>query len=178
MFRACIPLLLVLTPVAAFAVTDPGDAPPTPTETTQDCSDGQIWDNESQSCVTPQDARLDDDVRYKAAREFAWAGQYQDALGALAAMSETDSDRVLTYRGFVARKGGDFEQGRAFYQAALDKNPDNLLARAYLGMGYVEQGDLTAARRQLEEIRLRGGGDSWPETALADAITHGALSSY
>lgn len=163
----------------AHAVDDFEETPPTPTETTTVCEDGMVWNPESELCEAPvQESRLSDDLLYQAAREFAYAGQYENAKAALAAMTEQGSDRVLTYMGFTTRSMGDMEGGMAFYQAALAVNPDNLLARSYMGMAYVIQGDIEAAMTQLIEIGARGGKDSWPERALLEAIEASTPSFY
>ena len=130
------------------------------------------------ACVDPESGALDDGTLYKAARELAYAGQYPETLKVLAQMSDPQDDRVLTYLGFVHRKMGDAELGNAYYRQAIAKNPDNLLARSYMGQGYVESGALKLARAQLIEIRLRGGRDTWPETSLRSAIEGGPSSSY
>ncbi len=169
----------LILPTAAFAAGSDSSSPPTSTETTTRCEAGQIWDQTTQSCVAPsQDSRLDDDTLYDAVREFAYAGRYDDALRALAAMSDAGDDRVLTYMGFVHRRMGDAELGNAYYRQALARNPDNLLARSYMGQGMAESGDMTAARLQLAEIRMRGGAGSWAETALKQAIETGRGASY
>jgi len=165
-------------PTAAFAAGGMDDTPVTPTETTTVCENGQIWDAESKSCVSPRESRLDNDTLYGAAREFAHAGDHDSALAALAAMSEGDSDRVLTYIGFVHRKAGDRERAFAAYAAALAKNPDNILARSYLGMALLEEGDRAAARAELSEIRKRGGRNTWPEASLRLALESGGYSGY
>lgn len=166
-------------PHTALAVgTEDEVDPPTPTETTRQCTDGQIWEAESKSCVLAEDVRLDDDARYRAVREFAYGGRYGDALEALQAMSDPSEGRVLTYLGFLTRKMGDREAGMAYYWLALDAEPGNLLARAYMGMAFVESGDDQAAELQLAEIRRRGGAGGWPEVALAQAIEQGRVFSY
>jgi hypothetical protein len=209
-------------PVTAFAAGAPESEPPTPTETTMKCTDGQVWSEtavpaaieteteiETQTeivtetatqtgtetvaetatktevdpaktgaCVDPQSGALDDDTLYKAARELAYAEQYPETLKVLAQMSDPQDDRVLTYLGFVHRKMGDAKLGNAYYRQAIAKNPDNLLARSYMGQGFVESGEAKLARAQLIEIRLRGGRDTWPETSLRLAIESGKTSSY
>ncbi|MEM8582143.1 MAG: tetratricopeptide repeat protein, partial [Pseudomonadota bacterium] len=57
-----------------------------------------------------------------------------------------------------------------YYEQALAADPDNLLARSYLGQGFVAVGNLTAARAQLQEIRARGGRETWAEFALETSI--------
>ncbi len=165
-------------PLAALAAGSDSSSPPTPTETTKTCKGGLVFDSKSGKCVAPKDSRLDDDNRYDAVREFAYAGQYGNALAALDAMSDQTEDRVYTYRGFIARKSGDLEAGMAYYRAALQSNPDNLLVRSYMGQALVEMGQLPEARTQLTEIRVRGGRSSWPEYALRSAIEQGTGFSY
>ena len=75
---------------------------------------------------------MNDDDLYGAVRELAYAGRYLDAQGVLAAMSDQNDDRVLTYKGFTNRKLGNVEVAMVFYQKALDKNPDNIQARSYI----------------------------------------------
>ncbi len=171
-------LALLLASPAAFAEGSDSDDPPEPTETTTTCKGAQVWDKNKKACVDAREGRLDNDTLYRAAREIAWAGRPADALLVLDAMTEGDSDRVLTYRGFAHRKSGQWETGRAFYAAALDKNPDNLLARSYLGQGLLERGDFDGAFAQWEEIRARGGAGTWAETALLAALETGTVSEY
>jgi len=175
------PLILavaLLFPTAALAVGSDDDTPATPTQTTTECTDGKVWDEKSESCRTPRESRLDDDTLYRAAREFAYAGQFGHALGALAAMSDQHDDRVLTYKGFAHRKSGDTALGMQYYVQAIVKNPDNLLARSYMGQAFVEAGDLDAAKAQLAEIRARGGRQSWSAFALKSAIAAGPSKAY
>lgn len=164
---------LIALPALAFAVGSDDDTPPTPTDTTKTCENGQVWDADSQNCVAPKDARLNDADRLKAVRELAYAGRLNDAQTVLDAMQDQQADGVLTYRGFVARASGRAEDARVWYARALAQNPDNLLARSYMGQGFAEAGDIVAARAQLREIRQRGGRNSWPEFALRQAIETG-----
>ncbi|MEL6643962.1 MAG: tetratricopeptide repeat protein [Pseudomonadota bacterium] len=168
----------LVAPALAWAVGSEDSTPPTPTKTTTECADGMVWDAATDSCVAPQESNLSDDVLYDAAREFAYVGQFKHALDALAAMSDPTEDRVLTYLGFAHRQNGNAETGMAYYQQAIAKNPDNLLARAYMGQAYVKLGALDMAREQLVEIRARGGERTWPELALERAIESGRGYGY
>jgi hypothetical protein len=89
-------------------------------------------------------------------------------------MEDRRADRVLSYMGFTPGNAGDSEHGMAYYAAALERNPGDLLARAYLGQALVELGDLAGAEAQLAQIRARGGAGTWPEIALLGAIRTGA----
>ncbi|MEM9474717.1 MAG: tetratricopeptide repeat protein [Pseudomonadota bacterium] len=177
MRRTAIAIALV-TPALAWAVGTEVDTPPKPTKTTTECAGGQVWDDAQNACVAPRESSLSDDALYTAAREFAYAGQYQDAFGALQAMSNPTEDRVLTYLGFAHRQTGDAATGMAYYEQAIAQNPDNLLARSYMGQAYVKLGALDQAREQLTEIRARGGARSWPELALERAIESGRGFGY
>ncbi|MEL7106239.1 MAG: tetratricopeptide repeat protein [Pseudomonadota bacterium] len=167
---------VMATPLWAAGFND--DTPPTPTETTTACAEGLVWDEEAESCVAPKESRLGDDGLYRAVRELAYAGRYDGAKAALAAMSDQNDTRVLTYRGFLARKTGDFAAAEAFYTAALAVDPDNLLARSYYGQGLVERGAYEAARAELSEIRRRGGRNTWAEAALGLALASGTGPAY
>ncbi|MFY0680270.1 MAG: tetratricopeptide repeat protein [Thalassovita sp.] len=171
--------VVLLAPSFAWAAGTAEPTPPKPTATTNTCAqDGLVWDATSESCVAPKDSRLDDDTRYDAARELAHGGHLDSALIVLAAMSDQNADRVLTYKGFVARKQGHWGKAMRFYTQALDQNPDNLLARSYYGQGLALAGAKPAAERQLAEIRQRGGAGSWAEAALVQTLAGDHRADY
>ena len=130
-----------------------------------------MWDTRTETCVPADTIDADQASLYRIARELVWAGRLNDALQILERMEE--SDQRLTYLGFVARRAGDWDRAATAYQAAIARNPDNLMARSYFGQGLVSRGDMNAARAQLREIRLRGGRVSWPEIALRLSIERG-----
>ena len=188
-------VLPTLAPTMSLAKDD--DEPPAKTETTQNCFQARQWDPDigkwvrfSQpvngewdasigKCVRPdRTGYMDSDTLYKAVRELAYAGRYHDAIKVLDQMPEQLSDRVLTYRGFTARKLGRAELANAYYEQAIDINPDNILARSYMGQGFVEAGDKLAALEQLREIQTRGGTGTWSEVSLRNAISSGVTYSY
>ncbi|MEM9854317.1 MAG: hypothetical protein AAF841_07660 [Pseudomonadota bacterium] len=173
-----IALLIAAMPGLAFAAGGMSTTPPTPTETTEQCQEGFVFDTETQACVAiQQDSRLEGDRAYELVRELAYADRFEDAQMILATMDQTD-DRVQTYWGFTHRKLGDMDKSMAAYYAALVTNPDNILVRSYMGQAYVEMGAMEMAQAQLTEIRARGGRESWPEKSLAWAIQNGKGSSY
>jgi len=170
--------LAVLVASPAFAV-DPADlAPPVPTETTTVCEDGRVWDPETETCTAPTDASLDDTELLGAARELAHAGRYDDAGRVLDAVADQGAGAVLTYRGFLARKRGDWAAADTWYGAALAADPDDLLARSYMALGMLERGDHSGARAELSQIRARGGRNTWAEAALAMALSGGGSPGY
>jgi Flp pilus assembly protein TadD len=155
---------------AGFAAGSDDTTPPVKTETATECKDGQVWDEKKAECVNPVQGSLSDDAIYKAARELAYDGQYENALKVLAVAENPDDPRILNYKGFANRKAGRAEEGMAYYQAALAIDPDYILARSYMGQALVAEGDILGARDQLVEIEARGGRDTWAYAALEQAL--------
>lgn len=168
---------LALTPALALAAGGEDDTPPTPTETTETCTDGLIFDLASQTCMTPAESTNDDSAMMDAVRELAYAGRYADARSVLDGLDANDS-MVQTYYGFTARKLGDTDGAMRFYRAALSIDPDNILARSYMGQGLAVMGDMAGAQAQLSEIRARGGRQTWAEVSLRMAMESGTGPSY
>jgi tetratricopeptide (TPR) repeat protein len=166
----------LLVPLA-FAAGDDVTTPPVPTPTPR-CAEGQIHDDKAGKCVPVRASTLNDEDRYQAVRELAYLERYAAAARVLDAMSDQRDDRVLTYRGFLKRKVGQMDQALRYYQAAIEKNPNNLLVRSYMGQGFVDSGDLAAARRQHDEILARGGKGTWAEASLRDALASGRTYRY
>jgi len=160
-----------------FAAGDDVTTPPAPTPTPR-CPEGQIHDRKAGKCVPVKSSSLSDEDRYQAVRELAYLERYLAAALVLDAMSDQRDDRVLTYRGFLKRKAGQMDQAIQYYQAAIDKNPNNLLVRSYMGQGFVESGDLAQARRQHDEVLARGGQGTWAEVSLRDALASGRTYRY
>ena len=195
MLRHAVLAVSLCMPAVAFAKDD--DSPPAKTKTTQDCFQVRqwdpsikkwvkfskpvngVWDANLRKCVRPdKTSYLDEDTLYGAVRELAYAGRYSDAITVLDQMPDQNSDRVMTYRGFTARKLGDLDLADVYYQKAIDLNPDNIAARSYMGQGLVAKGDKVAAMEQLREIRARGGVGSWSEKSLAAALENGQTYNY
>lgn len=150
----------------AMAAGSDSSTPPKPTATTQKCTDGQVFDTNTNTCVTAQESHLDDDTLYDAAREMAYAGQYDNALKVLAAADNQNDPRILNYKGFANRKAGRLEESMMYYNAALMINPDYILARSYMGQALAGMGDLDGAKVQLTEIASRGGRETWAYASL------------
>jgi tetratricopeptide (TPR) repeat protein len=176
---------------AARAADSDTTTPPVATETTTTCTDGKIWDEDKKECVAPEDLkpaegtpaedeateeeqkkteRTIDDKLYEAAREFAYAGQHENALRALRAAYDQEDPRILNYMGYNTRKLGDMALGMSYYRRALQKDENYILARSYMGQALIEQGDIEGARVQLVEIRDRGGENTWAYRTLLQSL--------
>lgn len=170
-------LLVFLSP-AAFAAGSDDSEPPEPTETTMECEEGTVWDEKTKACIKPEDQSLNDDQRFGAVRELAYAGRHDEAMRVLAAMTEGETSRVMTYRGFLLRQTGQIEAGIAAYERALALDPANILARSYYGQLLVQMDEIAMATDQLAQIRANGGAGTWAERALQTAIETGVTYTF
>ncbi len=96
-------------------------------------------------------------------------GRYAEALDYLG-RTRIKNARVLTYIGFATRKLGDVNEAMGYYKQALQKDPQNNVARAYLGEAYLSHGDLSAASEQLRRIQTSCGTACEPFRELEGRI--------
>jgi len=113
---------------------------------------GTAWS----ACVGAAKAGMPDAELFYAGYWLARSGRYAEALGYLTLADKKD-ERVLTYIGFATRKLGDVDGALPFYGAALEKNPNYSVARAYLGEAWLSKGEPAKARAELAEIERRCG---------------------
>ena len=168
---------LLLSTTTAFAVGSDDSAPPQPTQTSETCEEGQIWDAAQGACVEAKESHLNDDQRYEAVRELAYAGQYDRAQAVIAAADAPGDARFLNYRGFIARKTGDIDGALKHYRAALELKPDYILARSYMAQALIQMGEIEAAQAELLKIREVGGRETWAYVSLKQALS-GKTSNY
>jgi Flp pilus assembly protein TadD len=150
------------------APEDMKPAEATPTEDKP--AEGTPADDKAKTEEQKKSEREIDDKLYEAAREFAYAGQYENALRALRAASDQEDPRILNYLGYNTRKLGNMQLGMTYYKRALQKDENYILARSYMGQALIEQGDIEGARVQLVEIRDRGGENTWAYRALLQSL--------
>jgi predicted Zn-dependent protease len=176
--RMILAAALILAPHLALAAGSDDSEPPKPTETTTTCAEGEVWDEKTATCIKADSSSLTDDQRFGAVRELAYADRPQEALAILATMTEGETPRVLTYQGFLLRQTGRVEEGIAAYERAIALDAGNILARSYYGQLLVQMNETEAATLQLAAIRMHGGGGSWADRALAQALATGITTSY
>ena len=121
-------------------------------------------------CVKPTAGLLTDDEFYDQGRLLAKQGEYDWALSVLAMVSNQNDPKVLNYTGYSHRKAGRLETGITYYRKALALNPNFVLAREYLGEGYVAAGRVDLAMVELGEIKNRCGVSCTEYKDLSAAI--------
>jgi tetratricopeptide (TPR) repeat protein len=178
MVRFFLPLALMTAAGAALAVGPEDDTPPAPSPTTTTCEAGEVWDAATGACVAIEDSRLEEETLRRAARELAYAGRSDDALALLAMSGAPDASEVLTLTAFAHGRAGDYDRALPIYTAALAADPDNHLARAYMGLALIAAGRVNEAEAELREIRARGGRGGWPDSALSRGLAAGAPIGY
>jgi hypothetical protein len=134
------------------------------------CQPGQVWSFKKRKCLKASAGVLPDDELYVQGRALAKSGRYEWALQVLTAIKDQERPNVLNYIGYSHRKAGRLETGIGYYRRALAINPDFVLAREYLGEGYVAAGRLDLARIELAEIAARCGKSCEEYKDLSAAI--------
>jgi tetratricopeptide (TPR) repeat protein len=140
------------------------------TPSVQKCKRGEVFNKKKKKCLKVESGVLDDEDLYEQGRVLAEAGEYDWALEVLAVVQKPDDPRVLNYQGYANRKAGRLEAGIVYYRKALAIDPDFVLAREYLGEGYVAAGRVDLAKAELAEIAARCGMTCEEYKDLAAAI--------
>ena len=143
------------------------------------CKNGEVVKKVGniKKCVKVESGILPDEDLYQQGRLLAKAGQYDWALQVLAAVQNQNDPRVLNYTGYSNRKAGRLEIGITYYRKALAIDPNFVLAREYLGEGYVAAGRIDLAKLELNEIKTRAGTASEEYQDLAKAISTGVIAA-
>jgi tetratricopeptide (TPR) repeat protein len=153
------------------------DSPSSNTNPKKVCKKGEVVKlvkksgKKVQTCVKASTGVLPDDELYDQGRLLAKSGEYDWALQVLAAIENQNDPRVLNYTGYSNRKAGRLELGITYYHKALAIDPNFVLAREYLGEGYVAAGRIDLAKAQLAEIKMRCGETCEEYKDLSQAIT-------
>ena len=134
------------------------------------CKKGEVWDKKKDKCVKAVSGILPDGDLYEQGRALAKSGEYDWALMVLATVSNQNDPGVLNYTGYSHRKAGRYDIGFSYYKKALAIDPDFVLAREYLGEGYVATGRIDLAMVQLAEIGKRCGMTCEEYQELAENI--------
>lgn len=146
----------------------------TPTSDVTECEEGQVYDKKAKECVDEEKSSLNDADLLDNGRALAYAGRFDEAIVVLNKI-ENHNAEVLNYLGYATRNEGDVEKGLSYYRAALALDPDNTLARSYMGQALLKSGDRRGAMIQLDEIEKRAGTNAREYQLLAQALVQKSL---
>jgi tetratricopeptide (TPR) repeat protein len=140
------------------------------TDPSTKCKSGEVWDKKKKKCRRTTSGVLPDQELYEQGRLLAKGGQYEWALEVFAAIANQNDPKVLNYIGYSNRKAGRLDAGISYYKKALAIDPNFVLAREYLGEGYVAAGKIELAKAELAEIEKRCGTTCEEYVDLAEVI--------
>src|ERR1043165_7611062 len=100
---------------------------------------------------------------YRAAYALVQAGDYKAAFAAFQALDADYTPDVANYLGYTARKLGDYELSKFWYERALAVDPKHVRTWQYYGMWQVEQGNVLKAKDFLEKIEAICGNKTCKE---------------
>jgi tetratricopeptide (TPR) repeat protein len=137
--------------LAAGEPDPPGARNPGPTSTQKPASGPKESTGTKKKQKKSEQEFLD---RYHAAYALKLAGDYKAAFAAFKALDADDHPDVATELGYAARKLGDYDLSKYWYEHALALDPKHVKTWQYYGMWQVEQGNMLKAGDMLEKIRL------------------------
>lgn len=100
---------------------------------------------------------------YRAAYALVQAGRYAEAFAAFKGLDEDDHPDVANYLGYTARKLGNYDLSKVWYERALEADPKHVRTWQYYGMWHVEQGNRLKAQDFLEKIEAICGNRTCKE---------------
>jgi len=164
---AIIATSLVMLPSHGFSL---GSDTPAPTPT---CKKGFVYSKTKKKCVRKTSETIPDTDLKQQGWKLAYAGDFDAAISLFSLVVDKNDPEALNGLGYSHRKLGKLQDGIAYYTKALKINPDYILAREYLGEGFVAAGRIDLAKKQLAEIKKRCGTSCKEYTKLAKVITTG-----
>src|ERR1041384_8115616 len=142
---------------AGGAMAAGGDPDPPPSRNPNPIQQPQQPSGQKQSIGTKKkkQQKSEQDFRdgYRLAYMLVQAGQYEAAHAAFKQLDADDVPDVANYLGYTARKLGDYELSKYWYERALASDPKHVRTWQYYGMWQVEQGNMLKAADFLENIR-------------------------
>ena len=142
---------LSVTAGAVLAAGDP-DPPPPPQQ--------QKKDTKKKKKKTSEQEFRDG---YRVAHALVQSGKYAEAFAAFKALDEDDHPDVANYLGYTARKLGNYDLSKVWYERALEADPKHVRTWQYYGMWHVEQGNRLKAQDFLAKIEAICGNKTCKE---------------
>lgn len=150
---------LSVTAGAALAAGDPEPKGPTPSPSSNQPKSKDTSAKKKKQKKTEQEFR----DGYRAAYALVQSGQYAEAFAAFKALDEDDHPDVANYLGYTARKMGNYDLSKVWYERALEADPKHVRTYQYYGMWHVEQGNMLKAADFLQKIEAICGNKACKE---------------
>jgi tetratricopeptide (TPR) repeat protein len=148
--------------VSVGAVMAAGEPDPKPTNPPSKSS-GDSKSKSGQKKKKDQKSEQEFRDGYRAAYALVQAGDYQAAFAAFKALGQDDHPDVANYLGYTARKLGDYDLSKVWYERALAADPKHVRTWQYYGMWQVEQGNMLKAADFLQKIEAICGNKTCKE---------------
>ncbi len=142
------------------------------------CKSGYVYSKKKKRCVRQQSDLLERSDLVDYAWTLTYSGEHLRAIRLFQAAGINSDPRVLNGLGYSHRKLGHLVTGISYYQRALEIDPNYVLARSYLGEGYMLSGRTDLARRELAEIEARCGKQCREYVYLYQAIETGSPNDW
>ena len=144
---------------SAFAAGEPDPRPTNPPNQSGGDSKAKTGSKKKKEQKSEQQFR----DQYRAAYALKLAGDYQAAFAAFKALDADDHPDVATELGYTARKLGDYQLSKYWYEHALAIDPQHVKTWQYYGMWQVEQGNMLKAADFLQKIEAICGNKACQE---------------
>ena len=158
-------LALVSAPVITTVYAAPDNDAPAPSPTK-----GKSKKQKGSSLAPSQEyAKFADGYRAAYATIYD-KHDYAAAIPQLRALGHDDSAAVANLIGYSYRKLGDYKLAQAWYERALQADPNHVKTWQYYGLWQIEQGNRDQALYHLNKIALLAGTGSEEYRSLAQAL--------
>ena len=124
---------------------------------------GQSKESAGQKKKKEQKSEQDFREGYRLAFALVQAGQYEAAYATFKQLDADDVPDVANYLGYTARKLGDYQLSKYWYEHALAIDPKHVKTWQYYGMWQVEQGNMLKAADFLDKIEAICGNKTCKE---------------
>lgn len=162
-FTAASLFALSVTAGAAFAAGDPDPNSRNPNPVQQPKSDTGAKPKTGAKKKKEEKSDLQFHQEYRAAYALVQDGKYAEAFAAFKAMDRDDHPDVANYLGYTARKLGNYDLSKYWYEQALAADPKHVRTWQYYGMWQVEQGNMLKAHDFLDKIEAICGNKACKE---------------
>ena len=116
------------------------------------CKKGMVYNAQQNKCLKHRTGAASDLELKAQGWALARAGRFEEAIALFGLLADPSDAEALNGLGYVNRKLGHLDVAIGYYKQALARDPGYVLAREYLGEGYVAAGRIDLAKAELDAI--------------------------